>query len=47
MIINEVLKDFGGGGLTRPIARDEGVGQLDRVLIIGQSPRDKTRGLEW
>ena len=29
---------FGGGGLTRPILRDEGTDQLGRVPIIGQLP---------
>ena len=35
-----------GGGLTRPISGDGGADQLRGVPIIGQPPRDETRGPE-
>ena len=40
------IRGDGGGGLTRPISRNEGADQLRGVPIIGQPPRDETRGLE-
>jgi len=37
----------GGGGATRPLSRDGGMGELHRDPTVGPSPKVWTRGQKW